>query len=210
MNVPKVTVFSKSPPTIASWLKRVDESGPAALVQLPPPPVNKFPDFVRQAVQRLKSLSPSLGKVKIAEILSRAGLHLVASTVGRIIKEPSTDPEFRNGNPETSCPDKVKKQRVVTADRPNYVWHVDLTAVPIVAGFWTPWTPNAFLQSWPFCWWAVVVLDHFSRRAMGFCLFRSRPTSAAVQAFLDRTLQQQGATPKYLISDKGVQFWCSG
>lgn len=45
---------------------------------------------------------------------------------------------------------------------------------------------------------------------MGFCLFRSRPKSAVVQAFLDRTIGQHGATPKYLISDKGVQFWCLG
>jgi predicted RNA polymerase sigma factor len=32
--------------TIRSWLKRVDEQGPDALVQLREP-VNKFPDFVR-------------------------------------------------------------------------------------------------------------------------------------------------------------------
>jgi predicted RNA polymerase sigma factor len=42
--------------TIASWMGRVDEQGPAALVQLPEP-VNKFPAFVRYLVQRLKTLS---------------------------------------------------------------------------------------------------------------------------------------------------------
>jgi transcriptional regulator with XRE-family HTH domain len=31
--------------TIATWVQRVDEAGPAALLQLPEP-VNKFPDFV--------------------------------------------------------------------------------------------------------------------------------------------------------------------
>ena len=36
--------------TIASWMKRVDEQGPDALVQLHQP-VNRFPDFVRYAVQ---------------------------------------------------------------------------------------------------------------------------------------------------------------
>ena len=40
--------------TIASWMKRVDEEGPDALVQIREP-VNKFPDFVRYAVQRLKA-----------------------------------------------------------------------------------------------------------------------------------------------------------
>ena len=53
--------------TIASWLQRIDEQGPAALVQLPPPPVNKFPQFVSHVVRRLKTLSPAMGKVKIAQ-----------------------------------------------------------------------------------------------------------------------------------------------
>ena len=40
--------------TIASWMKRVDEQGADALVQIREP-VNKFPHFVRYAVQRLNS-----------------------------------------------------------------------------------------------------------------------------------------------------------
>jgi transposase-like protein len=64
--------------TIASWMKRIDEQGPDALLQLRQP-VNKFPDFVRYIVQRLKTLNPTMGKVKIAETLCRAGLHLGVS-----------------------------------------------------------------------------------------------------------------------------------
>jgi hypothetical protein len=73
--------------TIAAWMKRLDEAGPDALVQLGEP-VNKFPDFVRYAVQRLKTLCPSLGKVKLAQVLCGAGLLLGVTTVGRILKEP--------------------------------------------------------------------------------------------------------------------------
>jgi len=58
--------------TIASWLKRVDEQGPDALLQIREP-VNKFPDFVRYAVQRLKALCPTMGKVKITQTLCGAG-----------------------------------------------------------------------------------------------------------------------------------------
>jgi transposase InsO family protein len=47
------------------------------LVQLRKP-VNRSPDLVRYDVQRLKALCPMLGKVKIAQILARAGLHLGA------------------------------------------------------------------------------------------------------------------------------------
>ena len=61
--------FLVTPATIASWLKRSDDQGANALLQMREP-VNKFPDFVRYIVQRLKTLSPSMGKVKIAETQS--------------------------------------------------------------------------------------------------------------------------------------------
>ncbi len=67
-------------------MRRLDEKGPDALLQLSEP-VNKFPDFIRYLVQRLKILCPAMGKVRIAETLCRAGLHLGATTVGRILKE---------------------------------------------------------------------------------------------------------------------------
>ncbi len=46
--------------TIASWMKRLDQSGPDALAQIREP-VNKFPEFVRYSVQRFKTLCPTLG-----------------------------------------------------------------------------------------------------------------------------------------------------
>ena len=71
--------FLETAATIVSWMKRLDEQGPDGLVWVREP-VNKFPGFVRYAVQRLKTLCPTLGKVKIAEILCRADLHLGATT----------------------------------------------------------------------------------------------------------------------------------
>jgi len=193
--------FHLTAATIATWMRRLDESGPDALVQLSEP-VNRFPDFVRYGVQRLKSLCPSMGKVKITEVLARAGLHLGSTTVGRILKEHPVPPPV-SGKPETG-------ERHVTADRPDHVWHVDLTTVPISGGFWAPWCPFALPQCWPFCWWVAIVLDHYSRRVMGFVVLRDRPSSEAVRAFLGRTIRFTGTPPKYIICDKGVQFWCAG
>lgn len=59
-----------------------DEEGPEALIQMHRP-VNRFPDFVIYLVRRLKTLCPSMGKVRIAQVLARAGLHLGATTVAR-------------------------------------------------------------------------------------------------------------------------------
>lgn len=69
--------------TLRSWLRRVDEEGEKALVRISAP-VNKFPDFVRYLVKQLTVLLPIMGKARIAEVLARAGLHLGATTVGRI------------------------------------------------------------------------------------------------------------------------------
>ncbi|MCC7418887.1 MAG: transposase, partial [Planctomycetaceae bacterium] len=90
------------------------------------------------------------------------------------------------------------------------MWHVDLTTIPIGSGFWTSWIPFALPQHWPFCWWVAVVMDHFSRRVMGFAVFSDVPTSASLRAFLGRAIGTAGAAPKYVICDQGAQFSCPG
>ena len=104
----------------------------------------------------------------------------------------------------------ASSDRVVTAKHANHVWHTDLTAVPTRAGFWAPWLPFALPQCWPFCWWLAVVIDHYSRRAMGFSVFPKRPTSLAVRSFLGRMIAVANATPKHLVCDKDSLFWCEG
>jgi putative transposase len=189
--------------TPATWGKRVDEAGPGAIVQSDAP-VNKFPAFVRHIVQRLKTLCPKLGKVKIAGNLARAGLHLGQTTVGRILKEKPASPPTKVEQPDEAA------ERVVTAARPNHVWHVDLTAVPIVSGYWTAWLPWSLPQVWPFCWWVAVVIDHFSRRVMGLAVWKKPPTARQVRIFLGRAIRTNDAKPKYIVCDKGAQFWNDG
>jgi hypothetical protein len=121
-------VFQVAAATIASWSKRLDE-GSDALLRMPEP-VNKYPEFVRGIVQRLQLLCPRLGKVKIAQILARAGLHLAATSVGRIRQEPP----IRVPTPPEPPDETMPSGRRVTADRPNHVWHTDLTVVPTAAG----------------------------------------------------------------------------
>ena len=92
--------------------------------------VNRFPDFVRYIVQRLKTLCHSLSKRKIAQMLVRAGLHLGSTTVQRMLKERPVKPP---GEP-AELP--IATGRVVTADYPDHVHHVDLTLVPTAPGLW--------------------------------------------------------------------------
>src|SRR5262249_53284270 len=157
-------------------------------------------------VRRLKTLCPTMGTRRIARVLCRAGLHLGATTVRRMLKHQACPRVFSEAK---------KLARRVSARRPNEVWHVDLTTVPTSLGFWTAWLPNALPPRWPFCWWLAVVVDHYSRRAMDVAVFVSQPSSALVSSFLDRIVRQVGTAPKYLITDHGRQFvakaftrWC--
>ncbi len=197
--------FLVTPLTIASWTARLDDDGADALVRLPEP-VNRFPDFVGYVVRRLKVLCPAMGRVKIARILARAGLHLGPTTVRRMLRPPRSPKPFLA--PEAA-------PRVITVRKPNDLWHVDLTTVPTALGFWVAWIPFALPQVWPFCWWVGVAIDHCSRRVMGFALYRGQPSSCAVREFLERLFREVGHQPRYLVSDQGRQFvareirrWC--
>jgi putative transposase len=94
-----------------------------------------------------------------------------------------------------------------------------MTVVPTSLGMWVSWVPFALPQVWPFCWWVVpllrrgegwviLVLDHFSQRCAGAVVFRKPPASIEIRTFLGRISGK--AKPKYLVCDKGSQFWCTG
>jgi putative transposase len=146
-----------------------------------------------------------MGKRRIADTLARAGLRLSATTVGRMLKA-------KPALPARPAHDQTQEEHggIVTARHPNHVWHVDLTVVPTGGGFWTSWFPYTLVQCWPFCWWVAIVLDHFSRKVVGFAVFKSQPTSMEVRSFLGRAISRSRAAPRHLISDRGSQFDCEG
>jgi transposase InsO family protein len=171
-----------------------------------------------------------MGRQRIADTLARAGLHLSASTARRMVKKNTLKPTPDDGktpqrsgavNDNTSSQSSqdiesgsAKPKRVVTATRPDHVWHTDLTAIPTLLGFWVPWFPYSWAQRWPFCFWVLAVIDHYSRKAMMLRCFRVIPTAAQVTDALDVAIAIGGRAPKYIISDQGAQFredykdWC--
>jgi len=198
--------FLLSELTIFTWQQRIDEEGDGALLQMSDP-VSKFPDFVRAIVQQMKAFFPKMGKDKIAQILARAGLHIGATTVHRMIKEKPKETIAEEATEES---DEAAPPRVVTAKRPDHVWHVDLSVVPTSAGFWVPWFPFTRLQRWPFCWWIAVVVDHFSRSVVGFAVYKKKPTSVEVRTFLGTAISKARKAPRHLIVDRDSIFDCPG
>jgi transposase InsO family protein len=189
--------FFVSDDTIRAWLRRADKD---SLIQTRTS-VNRFPDFVRYVVQQIKLFCPTLGKVKIADQLARAGIHIGKTTVQRILKEkPAKEPEPS---------DETGKQSRIVAKYAGHTMHADLTTVPISGVFWTNWVPHSLSQNWPVCWWLLNVVDHYSRRSMGFAVFKSEPSSEEVTAALDRIWLKEGIRPKHLIVDQGPMFKCA-
>jgi putative transposase len=189
--------FFVSDDTVRAWLRRADDD---SLVDTHTA-VNRFPDFVRYAIQQIKLFCPTLGKAKIADTLARAGIHIGKTTVQRVLKEKPV-----NGlDPASDDPGKPCR---IVSKYPSHTMHADLTAVPISGGFWTNWIPNAIWQRWPVCWWVLNVIDHYSRRSMGFAVFKSRPSSEQVTTALTRIMFVERIRPKHLIVDQGPEFDC--
>jgi putative transposase len=142
-----------------------------------------------------------MGSERQAQILARIGLVLSESTVRRMRRESSKPPRDHS-------PAHDPRRRRAVARKPGDVWHVDMTAVPIRAGFWVPWFPFSLPQRWPFCWWVAVVVDQASRAFVGFAVFTKLPTSERIQELLTRAVRKQGHPPRCIVSDKGKQFAC--
>ena len=193
-------VFLLDLQTLQSWMRRLDEQGERQLIRTVEP-VNRSPDFVRNLVRQLKRLFPAMGFERMAQMLARVGLFLAATTIRRIVSEKA-------GPPEPDADATARRRRRVVAKYPGHTWHIDLTAVPTRAGFWVRWLPFSVPQRWPFCWWVAVVVDQFSRAFVGYAVFSQLPSSKQVQSFLDRVIRRNGQAPQYVVTDKGVQFWC--
>lgn len=210
-----------SPSTVSTWLKRLRSEGEDGLLALPIP-VNKYSDYEVCAAQSLKRQFPSFGKGLISRILARAGLQASISTVGRMLKrEPVELPPRRE--PVGACGaedgevdgevdqevDQPEKQQgpVVKATRPNELWHLDLTVLSLDPGYSVPWWPFTVPTRQPFTWHIGVVLDHFSRKVIGWGVFGKEPTSDEICCLMEQAVENAGRAPKYIVSDKGAQFF---
>jgi len=143
-----------------------------------------------------------LGRFKIADILARVGLHISASTVRRIIREPPKQ------NAEIEIPPDLVAPRIVTSKYPNHLWGADITLVPTAQGFALGVEPEAVPQEHPYSFHVLNVIDHFSRRLMGEKVFPKCPTGSDIVGAFEEICCENGISPKHLVLDQGVQFYC--
>lgn len=178
--------------TISSWMKKIDNG---SLVKISVP-WNKYPEFLKYASLKFKALVPTMGKKKISEYFVRSGLYLSAASIGRYLKD---SPPVSPGGNDTEASEADEKIKSIKSKHLGNIWNIDLTVVP-TCGLWVSWIPNALPQTWPFCWWLLVIVDHFSRKAVGFALFKKQPSSEEVTAALDKAIVKNGRKPRHIIS----------
>jgi len=201
--------------TIRKWSKAVKDGLP--LIGLAEHP-SKYPDYIRQAVQRVTTWYPHFGKKRIAGLLARMGLHLAVSTIGRIRGEPPIHPATVDGQPSPPDDEPAKpgeETKEIAAYYPNHVWNIDLTLVPTMFGLQSGLVDDVKKQQYPYCYHVLNVLDQFSRRLMGSVMFLKEPTSMEITDALGGIIHREGASPKHIICDRGSQFtsgdfkkWC--
>lgn len=75
--------------------------------------------------------------------------------------------------------------------RPNQVWGIDITYIPMKSGFM----------------YLVAIIDHYSRYIVGWDVFNSLDAENAM-GVLKRAIMQQGK-PEIINSDQGSQFTCA-
>jgi putative transposase len=120
-----------------------------------------------------------VGKNRVARLMKAAGLRGVSRR-----KRPSTTIGAKGARP---APDLV--ERDFSAERPDELWVADITYVPTWADFL----------------YLAVVLDTFSRRAVGWAMAKHLRTELVLSA-LDMAAQQRRPEGTIHHSDQGSQY----
>jgi len=134
---------------------------------------------------------PFAGSRMLRDLLNKEGVEIGRRHVATLMKRMGIEALYRK--PNTSKPAPGHKiypylLRGMTVDRPNQVWAMDLTYVPMARGF-------VYL---------AVVIDWFSRRVLAWRLSITLEAAFCVEA-LEEALARH-ARPEIFNTDQGSQF----
>lgn len=156
-----------------------------------PRPVPAATLAVMRRMDELHLEFPFAGSRMLRDLLNKEGVEIGRCRVATLMKRMGIEALYRE--PKTSKPAPGHKihpylLRGMTIDRPNQVWAMDLTYVPMARGF-------VYL---------AVVIDWFSRRVLAWRLSITMEAAFCVEA-LEEALARQGR-PEIFNTDQGSQF----
>ena len=175
--------------TLRAWIKAVQGKGGSSLLD-GAVVWKRMDDAVRWAAREIRRLcpEPEFGTRTIARHLLRAGIQISRSTVQRLLREPEVEKPLRKPRPAMEKPAGIPPVRLLTPDKPNQVWHTDLTQIRIL---------------W-FTFFIAAVLDGFSRKIMAMKVYAGTPCARNMAALIRSAAARH--RPKFLITDNGSQF----
>lgn len=134
---------------------------------------------------------PFAGSRMLRDLLAGEGMHVGRLHVSTLMKRMGIEALYRK--PNTSKPEPGHKVypyllRNLAVTRPNQVWAIDITYVPMARGF-------VYL---------VAVVDWFSRRVLAWRLSITMDVSFCIEA-VEEAIARHGC-PEIFNSDQGSQF----
>ena len=134
---------------------------------------------------------PFAGARMLRDMLRREGYEIGRKHVATLMKRIGIEALYRR--PNTSKPNLAHRiypylLRDLAIDRPNQVWAMDITYIPMARGF-------VYLSA---------VMDWASRRVLAWRLSNTMTTDASIEA-LEEAIVKYG-TPEIMNTDQGSQF----
>jgi putative transposase len=156
-----------------------------------PRPLSDSDLMLMRRIDELHMNYPFAGSRMLRDMLSHQGLEVGRRHVRTLMRRMAIETLYRK--PNTSKPAPGHKiypylLRGLSITRPNQVWAMDITYIPMARGF-------VYLAA---------VIDWFSRRVLAWRLSITMDTSFCVEA-LDEALSQHGK-PEIFNTDQGSQF----
>jgi putative transposase len=156
-----------------------------------PRPVPAADLAIMRRMDELHLELPFAGSRMLRDLLNKEGIEIGRRHVATLMKRMGIEAIYRK--PNTSKPAPGHKiygylLRGMKVDRPNQVWAMDITYVPMARGF-------VYLAA---------VVDWFSRRVLSWRLSITLETAFCLEA-LEAALARHGQ-PEILNTDQGAQF----
>jgi len=160
-----------------------------------PRPVPAADLAIMRRMDELHLEFPFAGSRMLRDLLNREGTTIGRQHVATLMKQMGIEAIYRK--PRTSKPAPGHKVypyllRGLTIDRPNQVWAMDITYVPMARGF-------VYLAA---------VVDWFSRRVLSWRVSITLEAAFCIEA-LEDALGRHGR-PEIVNTDQGAQFTSSG
>jgi len=147
-----------------------------------------------RTMDRLFGEDPTLGVLRMQDELRDLGMAYNEKRIRRLLRKMCIEPIYPKRNLSRLGQAKYRQPyllRGMRIDRPNQVWAIDITYVPMASGFM----------------YLTAIIDLYSRFIVGWQLSNSLEKETQTE-LLEATIRRHGK-PEIINSDQGSQYTCA-